>query len=295
MTVEPEAPRRGLVLAIGGAEDKTRSRSILRTFVDAAGGFEANIVILATASELATTGERYAEIFQSLEADSVEVIDVKTREEALHRMEASVDSLEYASGLFMTGGNQLRLSTILGGTPLADTIRRRSAAGMVVAGTSAGAAVLSEHMIAFGQSGGTPQRRRVQLAAGLGLVPEIVIDQHFRQRDRLGRLMTATSFNPRLLGVGIDEDTAIVITPDDSFSVLGSGSVTIVDASRMTWTSVDAVGSSQPIALLGLRVDVLTAGCRYAFSERRAEPPRAGAEPPRAIEEPEPEAVHEDS
>lgn len=273
MLPTPHVTHPGLLIAIGGAEDKTRERVILRYFLEAAGGSDAAIVVLATASEVPETGERYADLFYRLHADSVEVLRIDTREHALEARDEALDLLEYATGLFLTGGSQLKFSSALGGTSIAQAIRARHRSGMAVAGTSAGAAVLSEHMIALGDSGGTPRRRLVHMAKGLGLAPSMVIDQHFRRRDRLGRLLTALSYNPGLLGVGIDEDTAALINADGHLSVLGAGSVTVVDGRAMRYTDSHAVHRGQPIAMMGLKVDVLTAGCRYDLSARAGVPP----------------------
>lgn len=274
-TAAPGLP--GILIAIGGAEDKLKDRVILRHFLEASGGSDARVVVLATASELAETGERYSELFYDLDAEHVEVLRISNREEALDAGSEAHDMLELATGLFITGGNQLKLSSALGGTPVADAIRSRHAAGMVVGGTSAGASLMSEHMISMGEGGGTPRRRLVQLAKGLGLAPGLVIDQHFRRRDRLGRLVTALSYNPGPLGVGVDEDTALIIEPDGTLSVLGSGAVTVVDASGMRFTDSYAVQRDQPVAALGLRLDFLTSGCRYDLHGRVALPPvRAG-------------------
>ncbi len=275
------APARtpGLLMAIGGAEDKVRERVILRAFVEAAGGPDANLVVLATASELADTGDRYARLFESLRADTVEVLRIRSREDALSaldtldRSSGILDLLDFASGLFITGGSQLRISTALGGTGIAQAIRRRHSEGMVVAGTSAGAAILSEHMISMGDGGGTPRRRLVQMAKGLGLAPDLIIDQHFRQRDRLGRLSTALSYNPGPLGIGVDEDTAAMIGADGVLRVIGSGGVTVLDASAMRYTDSPEVRRTQPLALLGLKLDLLTAGCRYDLRRRIGLPP----------------------
>ncbi len=264
----------GLLIAIGGAEDKTRERVILRYFLEAAGGSDASIVILATASDFPElTGERYADLLYRMHADSVEVLRVDSRHGALETGGEALDLLEYATGLFLTGGSQLKFSSILGGTPIAEAIRRRHRAGMVVAGTSAGAAVLSEHMIALGDSGSTPRRRLVHMAKGLGLAQNLVIDQHFRRRDRLGRLLTALSYNPGLLGMGIDEDTAAIIEAGGTLSVLGAGAVTVVDGRGLSFTDSHAVHRGQPIAMMGLRVDVLTTGCRYDLEKRMGFPP----------------------
>ncbi|HEV7786346.1 MAG TPA: cyanophycinase [Thermoanaerobaculia bacterium] len=282
MTGSTAAGRPGLVMAIGGAEDKVREKIVLRRFVAEAGGADASIVVLATASEMPETGERYADLFYGLDAGRVEVLRIRTREDALDAGHEALDVLEDASGFFMTGGSQLRISSALGGTPLASLLRRRHAEGMVVAGTSAGAAVLSQHMISMGESGGTPRRRLVQMAMGLGFAPDLLIDQHFRRRDRMGRLVTALSYNPDPLGVGVDEDTAAMVTADGVLTVLGAGAVTIVDASGLRFTDSHAVHRGQPVAMLGLKVDFLTTGCRYDTRRRVALAPRGVAAEPTA-------------
>ena len=273
----PHVNHPGMLIAIGGAEDKTRERVILRYFLEMAGGADASIVVLATASEVPETGDRYADLFLALRAENVEVLKIETREEAIDAGPEAHDLLEYATALFITGGSQLKLSSALGGTEIAACIRRRHAAGMVVAGTSAGAALLSEHMIALGESGSTPRRRLVHLAKGLGLAPHLIIDQHFRRRDRLGRLLTALSYNPDPLGVGIDEDTAAIISGDGELSVLGSGAVMVVDASGLRFTDSHAIHRGQPVAMMGLKLDFLTTGCRYDLNQRQgiAPPPMA--------------------
>lgn len=275
----PPAGRPGRLMAIGGAEDKTRERVVLRRFVEIAGGERAHVLILATASELAETGERYSDLFRELGVGRVDVLRIGNREDALAAGPEVHDLLPEATALFLTGGSQLRFSAALGGTPLAAAIRRRHAAGMTVGGTSAGASLLSEHMIALGDSGSTPRRRLVHLAQGLGLAPDLVIDQHFRRRDRLGRLLTALSYNPAPLGVGIDEDTAAVIEPEGTMWVVGAGAVLVIDARQMRFTDSYAVRRGQPLALLGLKLDVLTAGCGYDLKRREGLPPvRSDAE-----------------
>ncbi len=272
-SIPPSHP--GLLIAIGGAEDKTRERVILRHFLQSAGGPDANLVVLATASEMPDAGDRYAELFFGLRAETVEVLRIDSREDALNASQEMHDLLEFATGLFITGGSQLKLSAALGGTKLAEAIRTRHQQGMVVAGTSAGASLLAEHMIALGDSGSTPRRRLVHLAKGLGLAPNLILDQHFRQRDRLGRLLTALSYNPEPLGVGIDEDTAAVVDASGMLSVLGAGGVTILDASGLRYTDSYAVQRGQPLALIGLKLDFLTSGCRYDLRRRRGIPPQS--------------------
>ena len=170
----------------------------------------------------------------------------------------------------MTGGNQLRLSTTLGGTPLAQKIRRRNAAGMHVAGTSAGAAFMPEHMIAGGNEGSTPHPDMVTLAPGLGLTNRYIIDQHFRQRDRLGRLLTALAYNPFAVGIGLDEDTAAFIRPGDDLEVVGSGGITIVDPRDLGYSSMDRARSGDPVSLINVKLHILISGGRFHFASREA-------------------------
>ena len=260
--------QRGWIIPIGGAEDKDANPSILQRFVELCGGSEADIVVIPTASRLKDTGPRYEELFRGMGVAQVEVLDFDTRRDC--QEEGRLARLARASGIFFTGGNQLRLSTILGGTHVARTIRLRNAQGVTVAGTSAGAGFLSEHMIAFGSEGSSPRASSVRLAPGLGLTNRFVIDQHFRQRDRLGRLTAALGYNPFAIGIGLDEDTAAFISPDDTLEVEGSGAVTVVDAHDLQFSSMAQAGEDDPVCLLGLGVHILIAGATFNLHTRRA-------------------------
>jgi len=264
----PEGEKRGWIVPIGGAENKENDQRILARFVAVSGGKEADIVVIPTASRLDETGPRYENLFRELGAARVTVMDFDTRRDC---QEANrLQRLEAASGIFFTGGNQLRLSTLLGGTPVATLVRRRNAAGVAVGGTSAGASILSEHMIAFGDEGSSVISGSVRLAPGLGLTNRFVIDQHFRQRDRLGRLITALAYNPFAIGIGLDEDTAAFIGPDELLQVEGSGGVTVVDASEVTFSSMDTVTEGQPVCILGLKVHILVSGATFDLHTRSA-------------------------
>ncbi len=265
---------RGFIIPIGGAEEKLRDPEILSRFVAICGGSKANIAVIPTASQLEETGPRYRSIFQDLGAQEVSVLPFTERADGSRG--EWLDKLKAADGVFMTGGNQLRLSTTLGGTPVSDLLREGNARGQHVAGTSAGAAFLSEHMIAFGDEGPTPRSNMVTLAPGLGLTKMMVVDQHFKQRDRLGRLMTALAYNPRPIGVGLDEDTAAFLGPDDVLEASGSGALTIVDPSEITHSSMDSAHRSEPVCLLGIRLHILTDGATYSIRTRQPQPPGAG-------------------
>jgi cyanophycinase len=255
-------------MPIGGAEDKMKARRILHSFLGLAGGENAQIAVIPAASmQAGRVGDLYHALFCDLGAATVEIIHVDSRQDACDP--ARVAGLAQMSAIFLTGGNQLRLSTLLGGTPMGRAIQQRNRDGVVVAGTSAGAAILSEHMIAFGRPGESPAQRMVQLAPGLGLTNHVVIDQHFQQRGRTGRLMTAVAYNPSLIGLGIDEDTAAIIDDQSILRIVGRGSVLIVDGSELSYTNLDQVQRHAPIAITDLRLHILTEGMGYDIINRR--------------------------
>jgi cyanophycinase len=259
---------RGYIIPIGGAEEKLNHPSILERFVEICGGSSSVIAIIPTASRLEDTGERYQNFFRELGVSNAKVLPYATRADC--QSGEGIELLDEAHGVFMTGGNQLRLSTTLGGTPVAQTIRRRNAAGLHVAGTSAGAAFLPEHMIAGGAEGATPSPDMVRLAPGLGLTNNFIVDQHFRQRNRLGRLLTALAYNPFAVGIGLDEDTAAFIKPGDSLEVVGSGGITVVDPSDLEYSSMDRADRNEPVCLIGVRLHILVAGGSYDIASRKA-------------------------
>jgi cyanophycinase len=267
-SIVPEGATRGWIIPIGGAENKENDRHILERFVRCSGGRDADIVVIPTASRLHETGPRYERLFKDIGAARVDVMDFDTRRDC--QEPGRLRRLEEASGIFFTGGNQLRLTTLLGGTPVAKLVRTRNATGVSVGGTSAGASILSEHMIAFGDEGSSVISGSVRLAPGLGLTNRFIIDQHFRQRDRLGRLLTALAYNPFAIGIGLDEDTAAFIGPDETVEVEGSGGVTIVDAADVSYSSMDSVTEGQPVCMLGLRLHVLVAGATFNLHTRVA-------------------------
>ncbi|HVE27161.1 MAG TPA: cyanophycinase [Sporichthya sp.] len=252
-------------MIIGGAEDKVRDRVILGRFTELAGASDGIVVVISTASSMGyEAGERYREIFTGLGIGTVRPLHAMTRTQA--NDEAYVRQVRDATGVFLTGGNQLRLSSTIGGTLLADAVLERFRHGAVVAGTSAGASAMSSHMIAFGASGGTPKHRMAALAAGLGVLPSVIVDQHFQQRNRYGRLLSVIAQNPSLLGLGVDEDTAGVVGPDGIMEVIGRGSVTIVDGGSAE-TDAWNVHGHRPVMISGVILHVLPSG--YKFDLRR--------------------------
>ncbi len=263
-----EGHTRGFIIPIGGAEDKLRDPEILKRFVRICGGKRARLAIIPTASEMRDTGTRYAKVFEEIGVREVRVYPFANREDC--EREDQLEELTESDGVFLTGGNQLRLSTTLGGTRAAQALRRMNADGVHIAGTSAGAGFLSEHMIAFGEEGLSPRADMVTLAPGLGLTNRVILDHHFTRRERLGRLMTALGYNPFAVGVGLDEDTAAFIGPDDTLEVAGSGALTIVDPSELEYSSMDSARESDPVCLVGLRVHILVDGWSFDLQSRSA-------------------------
>lgn len=258
---------RGFIVPVGGAEEKMGDVVILRRFAGLCGP-DGRIAIIPTASSLADTGARYEELFHSLGVKEARSIPIASRADCQHR--EWLDLLDEVDGVFLAGGNQLRLSTMIGGTEVAKAIRRRNREGMHVAGTSAGAAFLCEHMIAFGREGGSPRAKIVTLAPGLGLTNRIIIDQHFRQRDRLGRLLTALAYNPFAIGIGLDENTAGFIGPDETLEVVGSGALTIVDPSGLEFSSMARVRKNDAVCLIGLKLHILDHSSTFNLHTRIA-------------------------
>jgi len=249
------------LLVIGGAEDKAGRATVLRRFVRLAGGRKARIVVIPTASSLAHEAlETYAGVFGRLGAAQVVAVDPASRRDA--GSEALVQAIEHATGVFMTGGNQLKLSQRLVGTPLADAVSRAHARGAVVAGTSAGASIMSRFMISLGADGVTPRQRTGQLTSGLGLLPDVIVDQHFDQRARYGRLMSMVAGSPNLLGMGIDEDTAAEIRDGRNLTVLGTGAVFIVDA-RTAVSNIAEARRHAPLLISGAVVHSLPTGTTF--------------------------------
>jgi cyanophycinase len=260
-------------MIIGGAEDKLRKRAILKDFVAASGGHDARIVVIPTASSLGPEiVDVYEALFTKLGAAEVTTARPESRDDA-HDLDL-VALLEKATGIFMTGGNQLKLSGAICGTPFGEAIIDAHERGAVVAGTSAGASIQSSHMVAFGSGGSTPKQRMTQVAAGLGLLSSTVIDQHFDQRNRYGRLLMIVSQSPQLLGIGVDEDTAAVVEHVGDHEVLrvsGRGSVTIFDPARMVSNAHEARRSA-PLLASGVILHVLPAGAAYDLTTRTLVP-----------------------
>ena len=264
----------GHLLVIGGAEDKYNERRILKKFLSLAGEEKAEVLIVPVASDFPEfAADVYTQAFRNLGVANPRVLRATSRQDAF---EANADELlDGVTGVFITGGDQMRLVSILGGTKFAARLRHMvRETDMVLAGTSAGAAGMSTSMIVRGESTSHPHKSAVRLSPGLGFLKNIIIDQHFTERGRISRLITAVSYNPYNLGIGIDENTAIILNNNGIMEVFGAGSATIVDGSQITYNEIAEVAEQETFSVCGVQLHILRDGLVYDFINRHPLQPR---------------------
>jgi cyanophycinase len=272
----PRKKVKGHLVLIGGAEDKVYNKLILQDFFRLSGEENARIVVLPTASSFPGVGEVYRKIFSAWGARS-ELLFIDNRRDA--ESAEHVKILKEATGVFLTGGDQLKITSVLGGSQVSNALFQASfERGAVIGGTSAGAAAMSSHMIISGAQGSLPRRGMMEMAAGLGLLNWVIIDQHFAQRERIGRLLSAVAHNPALLGIGIDEDTAVIVHPDRTLKVIRNGTVAIVDGQKMEFTNIHQITSLKPMVLVNVTLHVLADGFRFDIGRRKVFLPKISTE-----------------
>ncbi|NJN01304.1 MAG: cyanophycinase [Leptolyngbyaceae cyanobacterium SL_1_1] len=257
----------GQLVIIGGAEDKQDDCVILREFVRRSGGTQAHLVIMTVATSLPReVGADYREIFERMGVEQVKILNTPEREEAEHP--EAIATIAAATGVFFTGGDQARITEVLKNTALERKLHQRYKEGAVIAGTSAGAAMMPDMMILEGEGETNPRVEVVTMAQGMGFLPGVVIDQHFAERGRLGRLLSAIAQQPVVLGFGIDENTAIVVNGNE-LEVLGAGSVTVVDVADLSHDNLSETLRDEPLALCDVRMHILPTGYRFDLDTRR--------------------------
>lgn len=258
----------GHLLVIGGAEDKYNERRILKKFISLAGGEKADVLIIPVASDYPEfAADVYSQSLRNLGVQNPRILRATSRKDVF---EADADKLlDGVTGVIMTGGDQMRLTSILGGTEFSQKLRAKAReTDIVIAGTSAGAASMSTTMIVRGESTPHPHKNSVRLSPGLGLLRNIIIDQHFTERGRISRLITAVSYNPYNLGIGIDENTAIILDNEGILEVLGEGTVTIVDGSEISFNEIAEVDEFQSFSVCGAKIHILGDGLIYDYFAR---------------------------
>ncbi|MDD3705252.1 MAG: cyanophycinase [Clostridiaceae bacterium] len=254
---------RGNLVIIGGAEDKRTDKAILKEVIKLSGGKGSHIALITTATKSPEeAGLEYKRLFEELGAGSVVSINIIDRGTA-NNLEG-LKILEEATCIFFVGGDQLRISSILGGTEVHRLLKLVYKGGGVIAGTSAGASMMSEIMVVEGKDDDAPRKCTLKMAPGMGLLEGVIIDQHFNQRGRIGRLLAAVAQNPYVLGIGIDEDTAMIVNKESEFMVEGSGVVTIVDGREISYTNISEQYQDDPLAITNVKIHILPRG--YGFN-----------------------------
>jgi cyanophycinase len=257
----------GRLVIVGGAEDKEGDCVILKEFVRLAKGAKARVVVMTVATDHPVeVGREYKNAFRRLGIDETEVVDVSAREDA--GAPEALKKIRHATALYFTGGDQLHITSLMGGTEMQRFIHERHAKGLVIGGTSAGAAMMSNSMIIGGGSEENPRVEAVRIGPGMDLLVGAMIDTHFSQRGRHGRLLTAVAHYPQDLGLGIDENTALVVNKTE-FEVIGEGAVTVIDAGAMSYTNLPYAEECKGLALYGVSLHVLPAGYKFDLANRR--------------------------
>ncbi|GLC29412.1 cyanophycinase [Clostridium omnivorum] len=262
-----EEKLKGNLIIIGGAEDKKGEKEILKEVCSKIDKENEKLVIATIATELPKeVGAEYTDIFKKLGVKNIDILDIAQRDDACR--ESNIALIKNASLVFFTGGDQLRITSLVGGTPLYDALKQSVENGCVFVGTSAGASVVSDTMIITGEDEESPKKWTLKMSPGLGLIKDVIIDQHFAQRGRIGRLLTGVAENPESLGIGIDEDTAIMVNPKAEFQVIGSGAVYVIDGSSISYTNVSEQYPEEVLSMFDIKMHVLKCGDKFALSER---------------------------
>ena len=260
---------RGNLVIIGGAEDKYGQSKILKEVVKIIGGSDSKLVILTTATEQPKiVGDEYIEVFGKLGINNIDVLNINSRNDA--NKEYVVEIIRNSTGIFFTGGDQLRITSILGGTKAYIAMQDAYNNGTVIVGTSAGASVMSSNMIVTGDENNPARKCTLKMAPGIGLFEEVIIDQHFHQRGRIGRLLCGVAENPNIVGIGIDEDTAIRVFPDSHFEVLGTNAVTIIDGRSITSSNVSELSPDEILAIINVTLHILPEGYGFDMKKKQA-------------------------
>jgi cyanophycinase len=262
-----EQKLQGNLIIIGGAEDKKGEKSILKEVCSKLDKENDVLVVATIASQLPEElGDEYKSIFEELGVKKIRVLNIKERKDAYDLN--SVQIIEEASLIFFTGGDQLRITSLIGGTELYLRMKEVYEKGCIFVGTSAGASVMSDTMVVTGPNEESPKKCTLKMAPGLGLIKGVIIDQHFDQRGRIGRLLVGIAENPQSLGIGIDEDTAVVVNEEGELRVIGSGAVYIIDGSSISYSNVSEQHQDEVLSIFNVKLHVLKNGDKFDLNNK---------------------------
>lgn len=258
---------KGDLIIIGGAEDKEGDKEILKKVCNSINKNNDIILVATIATEYPKEAFRkYKKIFENLGVKNIKGLNIEEREDSLD--ENNIKLIEEAALIFFTGGDQLRITSLVGGTSIYDALKRASQNGCIIVGTSAGASVMSDTMIVNGEDEESPRKFTLKMAPGLGFLEGVMIDQHFAQRGRIGRLLTGIAQNPEVLGVGIDEDTALLVRDNGDAQIIGSGAVYFLDARNITYSNVSEQNYNEVLSMFNIKLHVLKEGDKYNLLSR---------------------------
>lgn len=257
----------GNLIIIGGAEDKKNECEILKEVAKKSSKQEGPLIVLTAATDYPEeVGATYISTFKRLNFNDVRVVDIKNREDA-NRPDYGNEIMD-SSCIFFTGGDQLKITSLIGGTYLLNSLQSAYRKGTLIVGTSAGASCLCSTMIVSGKDDDSPRKCTIKMAPGLDIIRGVLIDQHFAQRGRIGRLLNAVAQNPEILGIGIDENTAIEIEGKGTFKVIGTGAVTVADGKMLSYTNVSELSPDESLAITDIRLHILPKGYKYNMIDR---------------------------
>ena len=252
----------GNLIIIGGAEDKEGKKEILSRVCNSIDKDKDILLIATIATEYPKeVAAKYKEVFGELKVKNMKVLDISERTDAFEQI--NVELIKEAALIFFTGGDQLRITSLMGGTPTYNALREACHKGIFIVGTSAGASVMSDTMIVEGNDEDSPRKCTLKMSPGFGLIKDVIIDQHFAQRGRFGRLLTGIAQNPEILGIGIDENTGIVVNKVGTIEVIGEGAVYFVDGSTITYTNVSELRSDEILSMHNVKLHILTDGNKF--------------------------------
>lgn len=258
---------KGYLIIIGGAEDKTGEGVILKQVALMLSEGD-RLTVLTTATEKPQeVGSRYNEVFTKLGIKNINILNINTRDDADDAN--NCEMIKRSKCIFFTGGDQLRITSILGGTRTFSELKGLYNSGGIIVGTSAGASVMSSTMVVQGEDNEPARKCTLKMAPGLGLLNEAIIDQHFDERGRFGRLLCGVAENPEVLGIGIDEDTAIKVYPDMHFEIIGTNAVTVIDGKAIQSSNVSELKQNEILAIIGVKVHTLPQGYGFDLNVRK--------------------------
>lgn len=257
----------GNLIIIGGAEDKEGKKEILKKVCDSINKDEDMLLVATIATEYPKeAASKYKKVFSELNVKNIKILDIGERMHAFD--EKNINLINEASLIFFTGGDQLRITSLIGGTPIYDALKKSVESGTFIVGTSAGASVMSDTMIVQGEDDDSPRKCTLKMAPGLGFIKDVIVDQHFAQRGRIGRLLAGIAQNPEVLGIGIDENTAITVNKEGIIEVIGESAVYFIDGTTITYTNVSELHGDEILSMHNIKLHVLTSGEKFNLIKR---------------------------